>query len=129
MIGSPTETEEDVLQTIKFMNKLDPDFVQITLLTPFPGTKIYQWALDQKVFPTDYWREFATNPTPGFKTKYWTKELSKEDLERLLIVAYKKFYIRPSYIIKRIKAITSFAELYKKAKAGLRVLIMRKNAF
>jgi radical SAM superfamily enzyme YgiQ (UPF0313 family) len=129
MIGSPTETEEDVLQTIKFMNKLDPDFVQITLLTPFPGTKIYQWALDQKVFPIDYWREFATNPTPGFKTKYWTKELSREDLERLLIVAYKKFYIRPSYIIKRIKAITSFAELYKKAKAGLRVLIMKKNAF
>jgi len=129
MIGSPTETEEDVLQTIKFMNKLDPDFVQITLLTPFPGTKIYQWALDQKVFPTDYWREFAANPTLGFKTKYWTKELSKEDLERLLVVAYKKFYIRPSYIIKRIKAITSFAELYKKAKAGLRVLIMKKNAF
>lgn len=129
MIGSPTETEEDVLQTIEFMNKLDPDFVQITLLTPFPGTKIYQWALDQKVFSTDYWREFATNPTPGFKTRYWTKELSREDLERLLIVAYKKFYIRPGYIIKRIRAITSFAELYKKAKAGLRVLIMKKNAF
>ena len=50
-------------------------------------------------------------------------------LERLLIVAYKKFYLRPSYIFKRIKAITSFAELYKKAKAGLRVLIMKKNAF
>lgn len=129
MIGSPTETEEDVLQTIKFMNKLDPDFVQITLLAPFPGTKIYQWALDQKVFSTDYWREFAANPTPGFKTRYWTKELSREDLERLLIVAYKKFYIRPGYIIRRIKAITSFAELYKKAKAGLRVLIMKKNAF
>jgi len=129
MIGSPTETKEDVLQTIKFMNELDPDFVQITLLTPFPGTKIYQWALDQRIFQTDYWREFATNPTPGFKTKYWTKELSKEELERLLIMAYKKFYLRPNYIIKRIKAITSLAELRKKAKAGLRVLTMKKNAF
>ena len=129
MIGSPTETEEDVLQTIKFMNKLDPDFVQITLLTPFPGTKIYQWALDQKVFETDYWREFAINPVSGFKTRYWTKELSQKELERLLIVAYKKFYLRPSYIIKRIKALTSLAEFYKKAKAGLRVLTMKKNAF
>lgn len=129
MIGSPTETKEDILETIKFMNKLDPDFVQITLLTPFPGTKIYQWALDQKVFQTDYWREFATNPTPGFKTRYWTKELSKEELERFLVMAYKKFYLRPNYIIKRIKAITSLTELYRKAKAGLRVLTMKKNAF
>jgi len=129
MIGSPTETKEDVLRTIKFMKKLDPDFVQITLLTPFPGTKIYQWALDQKVFLTDYWREFAVNPTPGFKTRYWTKELSQKELEKLLILAYKRFYLRPSYIIKRIKKITSLLELHKKAKAGLRVLIMKKNAF
>jgi len=127
MIGSPEETKNDVLETIKFMKKLNPDFVQITLLTPFPGTKVYQWALEQKVFKNDYWKEFAKNPKPGFKTKYWTKEISNKDLQKLLTIAYKKFYVRPGYIIKRILNVKSFPELIRKAKAGLKVITM-KNA-
>jgi len=126
MIGAPTETKEDIMATIDFMKKLNPDFVQITLLTPFPGTKVYQWALEQKIF-NDYWKDFAKNPQAGFKTKYWTKELSKEELEKLLIIAYKKFYIRPSYIIRKIAKIKSFSELARKLEAGLKVIKM-KNA-
>ena len=124
MIGAPTETKEDIMQTIEFMKKLKPDFVQITLLTPFPGTKIYQLALEEKVFD-DYWREFARSPQPGFKTKYWTKELSSDELKKLLTIAYKKFYIRPIYIIKRIFKIKSLSELLRKLKAGLKVIGMK----
>ncbi|MFH2013614.1 MAG: radical SAM protein [Patescibacteria group bacterium] len=127
MIGSPEETKNDVIETIKFMKKLNPDFVQITLLTPFPGTRVYQWALEQKVFKNDYWKEFAKNPQTGFKTKYWTKEISNEDLQKLLTIAYKKFYIRPGYIIKRMLNIKSFPELIRKARAGIKVITM-KNA-
>jgi len=127
MIGSPEETKENVLETIKFMKKLNPDFVQITLLTPFPGTRVYQWALEQKVFKNDYWKEFAKNPKPGFKTKYWTKEISNKDLQKFLTIAYKKFYVRPGYIIKRILNVKSFLELVRKIKAGLKVITM-KNA-
>jgi len=128
MIGSPTETKEDILETIKFMKKLNPDFVQITLLTPFPGTKVYQWALEQGVFKKDYWREFAKNPKPEFKTKYWTKELSRTELEELLVIAYKSFYVRPTYIVKRVLNIKSLPELIRKIKAGLKVIRMKKNA-
>ena len=124
MIGAPTETKEDVMATINFMKKLNPDFVQITLLTPFPGTKIYQWALEQNIF-NDYWKKFAQNPQPGFKTRYWTKELPTEELEKLLITAYKKFYIRPVYIIKRLLKIKSLPELLRKLKAGLKVIGMK----
>lgn len=124
MIGAPTETKEDIMETISFMKKLNPDFVQITLLTPFPGTKVYQWALEQKIFD-DYWKDFAKNPQIGFKTKYWTKELSNNELEKLLTIAYKKFYIRPIYIIKRLFKIRSLSELLRKVKAGLKVISMK----
>lgn len=128
MIGSPTETKEDIVETIKFMKKLDPDFVQITLLTPFPATKVYNWALGQKVFENDYWLDFAKNPRPGFKTQYWTKELSNEELQFLLKLAYKKFYVRPGYIIKKLFKIRSFTELLRKTRAGMKVVFMKKNA-
>jgi len=127
MIGSPTETKEDILKTIKFMKKLDPDFVQITLLTPFPATKIYQQALNEEVFEKDYWLDFAKNPNPETKTKYWTRELSNEELQAMLTLAYKKFYVRPSYILKRLSKIRSLPELILKIKAGLKVIFMKKE--
>lgn len=127
MIGSPTETREDILESIRFAKKLNPDFTQITLLTPFPATQLYKQALEEKVFENDYWREFAKNPQPGFKTKYWTKELSNDELQDLLIYAYKQFYVRPSYIINRLFRIRSFSELTRKIKAGLKVVKMKNG--
>ncbi|MEK9184083.1 MAG: radical SAM protein [Patescibacteria group bacterium] len=125
MIGSPTETREDILTTIEFAKKLNPDFTQITLLTPFPATNIYAQALQEKVFENDYWREFARNPVPGFKTRYWTKELSNGELQELLVYAYKQFYVRPSYILNRLMKIRSWPELLRKIKAGVKVIRMK----
>lgn len=128
MIGSPTETKEDILETIKFAKKLDPDFVQITLLTPFPATKLYRLALEQNVFESDYWLDFAKNPRSGFKTRYWTKELSNDELQKLLTLAYKQFYIRPKYVLRRLLNIRSWPEMLRKIKAGLKVIKMKNNA-
>jgi len=128
MIGSPTETKEDILETIRIMKKLDPDFVQITITTPFPATDLYRMALAQGVIKYDYWKEFAQNPQPGFKTRYWTKELSENELEELLAYAYKQFYLRPPYILKRVLKIRSLPELLRKVKAGINVIKMKKNA-
>ena len=122
MIGSPTETKEDINRTIAFAKKIKPDYVSITILTPYPATEIYQMALDQKVIKSDYWREFAKNPEKGVVTQYWEKELTKKELFELLDLFYKKFYGRPSYILKEFLKIKSFKDLIKKAKAGFKIL-------
>ena len=129
MIGSPTETKEDILATIKFAKKLNPDYAQITMLTPFPGTKIYQQALNEKIYPDDYWQKFAQNPQPGFQTQYWTKELSLDELKKLLTRFYKEFYLRPSYIFKRMIKIKSWPELLRKINAGFNVIKMKSHEF
>jgi len=122
MIGSPEETEEDIYKTIEFAKKIDPDYVSITILTPYPATEIYQKALDQKVIKSDYWKEFARNPKKEFVTQYWEKELTKKELFNLLDIFYKKFYGRPSYIFKEFLKIRSFKDLVKKTKAGFKIL-------
>ena len=66
MLGSPTETKEDILKTIEFMKKLDPDYVHITITTPFPATDLYKMALEEKIVTSDVWQEFAKNPDPNF---------------------------------------------------------------
>ncbi|HOT91978.1 MAG TPA: radical SAM protein [Anaerolineae bacterium] len=122
MIGSPTETREDILQTIRFAERLDPDYVHITILTPFPGTQIYFDGLAQGVFTEDFWQKFAANPTPDFVPRYWEQELSTDELITILNQAYKRFYLRPRYVWKRLTRVRSLRELVRKAHAGVKVL-------
>lgn len=122
ILGSPTETKEDILETVNFAKKLNPDFVQFTLLTPFPATPIYFDSLKQGVFKYDHWQKFAENPTANFKTKYWEENFSEEELLTFLNQAYKTFYWRPSFIVKELLAIHSPSGLKRKLKAGLRIL-------
>ncbi|MBU2473112.1 B12-binding domain-containing radical SAM protein, partial [Patescibacteria group bacterium] len=122
MIGAPTETKEDINKTIEFAKKIKPDYAHITILTPYPATEIYRQALAQGVIKNDYWQEFACCPEKGVITQYWEKELNKEGLFKLLDKFYKEFYRRPTYILKELLKINSFADLRRKFSAGLKIL-------
>lgn len=122
MIGSPDETREDILATIKFAKKLNPDFVHFTIATPYPATDLYRLGLEKKILPRDYWREFAQNPTVDFKPLVWEENLSRAELLELLEKAYRSFYFRPSYILRKIKELNSFREFIAKFKMALKLL-------
>ena len=121
MIGSPTETIKDVLETIKFMKKLKADYVHITITTPFPATGLYEMALREKNIEKDYWSEFAKNPTAGFTPHFWEKEMTREELFALLKKAYRSFYLRPTFILQKVIHLKSKDDLIKKAGAALRL--------
>lgn len=122
MIGSPTETKEDILATFKFIKKINPDYALISITTPYPATALYRMGLEQKILPYDYWQEFAKNPTKDFQPLYWEEHLTKDELQALADKGYRDFYLRPSYIIKRLIKIRSFWELKTKVSAGLKLL-------
>jgi len=126
MIGNPTETEEDVLRTIEFAKELDPDFAHITILTPFPATNIYLEGLRRGIIKRDFWREFARNPRKDFVPPHWSENFTLEKLNELSVQAYKSFYTRPNYMLKRLIKIRSLGELSRKVKAGVKVLGMKK---
>ena len=42
MIGIPGETQEDIEMTKRILAKSEPTFLDLALLTPIPGTKIYE---------------------------------------------------------------------------------------
>ena len=121
MIGNPTETRDEILNTIKFAKKLKPDYCHFSVTTPFPATPLYELGLKNGVFK-DYWKEFASNPTKDFVPQLWEENLSREELIGLLEHAYKSFYTRPSYVFKKILKVRSFDEFKRKAKAGMRLL-------
>jgi len=127
MIGSPEETIEDIFETFRVSKWLKPDFIHMTILTPFPATDIYIQGLSNGVFKNDVWKKFAKNPDENFEPPCWEENFTRQELEKLLIKGYKTFYTRPSYIIKNLFKISSFGEFKRKIKAGLKVIFMRKT--
>jgi len=121
MIGLPSETLEDVKMSFELLVNLKMDFANITVFTPYPGTEIYKQALVDGIYKTDYWREFARNPTPGFVPKFWNAYFSDEQLWALLKQAHKLFYRRPGYLFSRALRIKSPVEFFRKAILGVKL--------
>ena len=120
MLGCPDETPESTKKTVDFARELDPDYVQFTLFTLLPETKLYAEALERGIVKKDVWREYASNPTVDFKPPLWNN-YSEEEALKLLPRAYKRFYVRLSYILTVFKRMRSMkqAVMYFKAAFGL----------
>ncbi len=127
MIGLPGETEADIRQTARLACELEPDYVLISILVPYPGTEIYRQALESGVFATDHWLAFARDPKAGFQPPYLEGNLSRSELEDLLMETYRAFFRRPRYIVRQLLKVRSWSELRKKARAGLRVLMASRR--
>ncbi len=120
IIGGPGQTKSDVEDTLNFAIKLDPDYVQFTIMTPFPGTELYRMGMADGSIKKDYWREFAENPTGNFETPVWEEHLSRSELLDFFSRAYQRFYRRPKYIIRELYKVRSFGEFYRKARIGVK---------
>ena len=42
LLGVPGETQEDIEMTKRMIEKLEPTYIDVSLLTPIPGTEIYE---------------------------------------------------------------------------------------
>ena len=123
MIGTPVErTRADVADTIRYSIQLDPDFVMFNLLTPFPGTTLFDEGLRDGVLDLEPWTQFMRHPDESFKAQVWDEHFTREELRELLEGAYRKFYWRPKFVLRNITQIRNSTDFKRKATAGLRLL-------
>ncbi len=118
MLGLPGETPEKAQKTIDFAIELDCDYTQFSLCTPFPGTELYG--------TFDKWGKFVDrsnkNQTiwePVFIPKGYS---GPNELRKMLKKAYRSFYFRPSYVIKRISKVRNLADV-KRNFLGLKMIL------
>jgi len=94
IMGLPGETRETIQETIRFAREIDPDSLQVSLAAPYPGTALYQEALQQ-----GWLEETALVDAGGMQTSV----LGYPHLPRTEIFAsvesfYRRFYFRPRKI-------------------------------
>lgn len=107
IIGAPDEDRSMIEETIELAKRLNPVRAQFSILTPYPGTKLYEKVKD-RLLPGKWDRYSGGNATMRLD------HLSHKKLKRLLILSYFRFYVRPVKLVQNIsyflKAIASMWE-------------------
>ncbi len=91
IIGALDEKKEMIKRTIRLAKKLNPYHVQFTILTPYPGTRLYEKVKDRLL--TTNWGDFS-----GLAPVIRLDNLSPGELKSLFRRAYFSFYFRPSHL-------------------------------
>lgn len=99
MIGFPTETREESRQTIDFAIELDSEFAHFPIFTPFPGTAAYEIASEHGMIVNRDLSEYHTFDSGIYSPR---PDRSAEDVRRTAHTAYRAFYIRPGYLLRRM---------------------------
>ncbi|MFP4487147.1 MAG: B12-binding domain-containing radical SAM protein [Campylobacterales bacterium] len=124
MMGGVDETLEDMEQTIKYSLTLPADYAEFSVTIPYAGTEMYDEAIKMGIITNDYWKEYATNPTPNFVVpEIIETAIGKDDILALTMKAQRKFYFRPKYIIREILKTKSLKAFTSKAKIAIKMLL------
>lgn len=123
MIGLPLEkSAEDVRRNVDFLLKLSPDYAQFSILTLYPNTELFAEAARRGLLQPERWQAFAGNPSPDFYLDHWEEFLTITQLVSLQKEAYRRFYLRPSYIWRSMISTCTWHEFSSKLHGMLKLL-------
>jgi radical SAM superfamily enzyme YgiQ (UPF0313 family) len=114
MLGLPTETEAESMETIKFAKELDTLWAQFTVTIPYPGTPMFdQLDADGKIRHHD-WTDYNTwGGWAGKKLPYVPEGRTEEEIKSLQKKAIRLFYMRPKVFLRFMMSISSPSDILK----------------
>lgn len=97
VIGNPTETREEIEQTIRFALELNSDSIQVHFYTPYPGSAAWE----------KYGNRFnGSEPTKMFhyaKPIVSLAEVSPDELVRIRSRFYRRYLFRPGFALAHLR--------------------------
>jgi radical SAM superfamily enzyme YgiQ (UPF0313 family) len=117
LFGIPGETQVTIRETIEFAKKIKPDSAQFAIVIPHPGTELYAVCKKNGWLKHKNWEDFSS-----CNSLIETPEMSRKDVEKARIRAYRQFYFRPSYILRTIFKIRSFKDLRAVVKSASSII-------
>ena len=107
VLGSDEDEKATIRETVKFAKRLNIDSVQFMILTPLPGTQVYDnFKRESRILTTD-WSLYDAH-----HVVYVPKKITPMELQTETIKAMKNFYSW-SQIFKRVMVADSFNVLIK----------------
>ena len=117
IVGHPGETRQTLRQSLDFALRLPLDDISVTMLTPFPGTEIYERAAEFGQFDRDWSRMNLLN------TVFVPHGLTREELEHHQRLMLRRFYLRPRIILGYLRRLAANPAMLKGLLAGGRAFV------
>lgn len=92
IIGGLDETKEMVIDTIRYARELNPEAVQFSILTPYPGTRLFE-EVKERILTYD-WDLYDC-----LHSVIRLNHLGEDEIHALLKKAYMTFYLSPQKLI------------------------------
>jgi len=116
ILGLPGETYADSLETVRFAKSLPLDMAQFSILTPYPGSSLFDelskaGQLDTGIRPdggvdVSVWERYSSYVSFTGNDPIWvTPGLTAAQIRRLQKKAQRDFYCRPGQIIKHLRRV------------------------
>ncbi len=101
IIGLPGDTVTSILKTIRFAIDLEPTWVQFTAASPFIGTKLREWAIEQGLTAPDQYAYISSHTV-----QMGNDNLSERDVQVLLKFAqfFQRNLINRGGVLKNHRA-------------------------
>jgi radical SAM superfamily enzyme YgiQ (UPF0313 family) len=120
LLGSPGEGEDTVKETVNLVRRIKPDFVLYGKLMPDPNSTLVRTLYDNKsltqeevfrfyVFGESILQEVISGISEG-KVNHWLSSANRD------------FYLRPSYILRRLSTLKNVRDLLTLFKGSLFLL-------
>jgi len=112
ILGFPSETVDEMMETIDFSIELDPDYSAYFMFQPYPGTEI---AREYDLPWDDEHRRFS-------RIEHHSYTVSNAEMERIIDLAYKRFYLHPTRVWRLAKQVDHPEDLITMGMGALSML-------
>lgn len=119
ILGLPGENFQDGLRTIDLAKSLKCDYASFNLPVPKMGTPFRDLALEKGWSSPDLFVMDQSGTTVAMETN----RLTRDDLLTLRKIATRRFYFRPTYLLKRLLSIRTKTEAMVHIRGALRLIV------
>lgn len=106
ILGLPGETRESMKASLDLAEELDVDLVQVNLLAPYPGTEVFNWAVENNLLIHRNWNEYGQD-----KVLINLPTISAQELYDFEKYSYRAFYMRPRVLLRQLKRVASLRQI------------------
>jgi anaerobic magnesium-protoporphyrin IX monomethyl ester cyclase len=117
MLGLPTETKEEVMDTISMLKEIDPDWYSPAFYTPHPGSDLYDYCIEHDLSLITSHDQYRRNPwdikVKGQDPEFLQWALEESQRRKPVNAARRQAtylwgrYARPDKVVRKVRRIVS----------------------
>jgi radical SAM superfamily enzyme YgiQ (UPF0313 family) len=125
IIGLPGDNEETMEKTIRFACELDPLVANFSMMTPYPGTKVWEQVHRNggRMLVKD-WQDYVFFEG---RARYEMGETTAEVQERKWKEAYRRFYLRPHRVVQTLMRESTWKNFPRTLRMATKIVLPKKT--